>query len=126
MKRNRHDAKLMITTLLAMLGGCLSFVSSYQGFVRWVDSEVALRKTIEQLGFDPAYPFGAYLADEHYLTNTTTDKDGWLIYHYARPTLKIDMICHYHLIVDSKTRIVVGWDFDREFGDPKKTCGVAG
>ena len=126
MERKRHYVKSMIATSLVLLGGCLSFVSSYKGFVHWVDFEVAQHKTIEQLGFDPAYPSGRYLANERYLVSKEVGSDGRWIYHYAKPTLRKDMICHYHLLVDPKTRVVVGWGFDMELGDPKKTCGVAG
>ena len=111
---------------IVLEGACVSFVAPEKRFVRWADQKIALGNTIEQLGFDPAFPLGRYLADEHYLTNTEMDAEEKLIYHYASPTLRMDMICHYHLVVDRQTRKVVDWGFDQEFGDPKKTCRVAG
>ncbi|MDQ6959531.1 MAG: hypothetical protein Q9M27_00770 [Mariprofundaceae bacterium] len=51
-------------------------------------------------------------------------KEGKLIIHYAQP-MPWEGICYYHVIVDKKTRLLVGWGFDEDKGDPK-VCGLAG
>ena len=47
-----------------------------------------------------------------------------LILHYAQP-MPWGGICYYHVIVDKKTRLLIGWGFDEDKGDPK-VCGFAG
>jgi hypothetical protein len=90
--------------------------------VNWIDDEVAMRKSIEQYQYNPEYPHGRYLADERSLTSIETGPDGQLLYHYAKGTFSKDKLCYYHLVVEAKTHVVVGWGFDPEFGDPKKAC----
>jgi hypothetical protein len=94
-------------------------------FVDSMDTKLARKSTLEQLGYDPAYPHGWFVADEHYLTGSEHRGDGMDLYHYALPMLTGKVVCHYYLVVDRQSRIVVGWGFDKELGDPKKTCVIA-
>ncbi len=57
-----------------------------------------------------------YIVKEEYILNH-------LIIHYAHPGY--GGTCYYHVIVDKKTRLLVGWGFDEDKGNPK-VCGVAG
>lgn len=94
--------------------------------MEWGDQEVALKETLNKYDYDPKYPLGAYFGDSRYFTNKELRPDGLLAYHYARRVLTGKYICHYHIIVDPNTNVVVGWGFDTELGDPKQTCGRAG
>jgi len=117
---------LLCCAQLASLGACVSLKSAHQRFIEWADGKVALAKTIQQLDYDPAYPLGLYLADYHSLTNIQVRPDGRSIYHYAKPMLTGKYTCHFHLIADSASTVVIGWGFDLEISDPKKNCGIAG
>lgn len=108
------------------MDGCFSVHSSFQQFVLTTNALVGENRTIEELGFNPVYPLGKYVANVYNLTRIESGRSGQLIYHYATATLRPDMVCHYHLVVDSQTHLVVGWGFDAELGDPRKTCGAAG
>lgn len=110
---------------LVLTAACISFKSMHARFIEATDIKVATKRTIEQHGYDPAYPHGWFLADEHYLTGIEQRADGMRVYHFALPMLTGKIVCHYHLLVERDSRIVVGWGFDREFGDPEKTCRIA-
>lgn len=116
----------MISVCFLCLAACISLRTAYERFVDWGDQEVALNKTLDKYDYDPKYPLGAYFADSRYLTSKEMSQDDRWIYHYARRVLTGEYVCHYHLVVDKNTNILVGWGFDTELGDPKKTCGVAG
>jgi hypothetical protein len=116
----------MVSIFIFFLAGCVSLKTAYQRFVEWGDQEVALHKTLDKYDLDPRYPLGRYFADSHDLTGKEMDHDGFWIYHYAMRVLTGEYVCHYHLVVDPGTSVVVGWGFDTELGDPKETCGVAG
>lgn len=88
--------------------------------------EVSLKQTLKEMGYDSNYPTGRYMADYRDLTIKDVRSDGFLIYHYAKKMLTGEYICHYHLVVDPKTEIVIDWGFDTELGDPQKTCGIGG
>lgn len=111
--------------LVLIVFGCTSLKTPHQRFIEWADGKVSLKLTLEQLDYDPKYPLGRYLADYHNLATTNVRSDGFIVYHYARKIFTGDF-CHYHLIVDPNSKIVVGWGFDTEFGDPRKSCGTAG
>jgi hypothetical protein len=87
---------------------------------------VSSKRTVEQEAYHPEYPNGFYVADEHYFTGKTQRLDGIWVYHYARPMVAGRIICHYFLLVDQSSQLVIGYGFDRELGDPEKTCRVAG
>ena len=86
---------------------------------------VSNRETIEQEGYDPAYPHGFYFADERDLSGKEQRDDGLWVYHFARPMLTGRITCHYYLPLNASSRIVVGYGFDKEFGDPEKTRRIA-
>lgn len=110
-----------------LVSGCSSFFkTAHQKFIGSMNLEISLKQTIKEMDYDSNYPTGRYMADYHDLTAKKVRPDGFLVYHYAKRMLTGEYICHYHLVVDPKTDIVVGWGFDRELGDPKKTCGIAG
>lgn len=46
-------------------------------------------------------------------------------YHYALPNIW-EGYCYYYLVVSNKDNKVIGWGFDYDKADPKKTCGVSG
>ncbi len=60
---------------------------------------VSNRETIEQEGYDPAYPHGFYFADERALSGKEQRDDGLWVYHFARPMLTGRITCHYYLRV---------------------------
>jgi len=78
--------------------------------------------TIDQmLGEEPAYGIAA----NRYLTDVEELNDGNLRYHYARPNIW-GRHCHFHFVVDGRTRKVIGWGFDYDKSDPTKECGRSG
>jgi hypothetical protein len=123
-KRYARIATLLLLGLV-LVASCVSFKSMHARFIESMDIKVATKKTIEQHGYDPAYPHGWFLADQHYLTGIQQRGDGMDVYHYALPMLTGKVTCHYYLLVDRTSRIVVGWGFDSELGDPEKTCRIA-
>jgi hypothetical protein len=124
--RQRVCGSLIGLSLLISVCACVSLSSPHQRFIDWADGEVAGVNALEDLNFDPRYPRGAYLADERFLVSTETRPDGRLMYHFARPTLRLNMICHYHLVVEPASMLVIDWGFDAGFGDPERVCRVAG
>lgn len=121
MNRSARIAVLLCTQLV-VVSAC---VSMHEKFIQSINSTVSNKKTVEQEGYDPAYPNGFYFADERYLSGKEQRQDGMWVYHFARPMLTGRITCHYYLLVDQNSRIVVGYGFDREFGDPEKTCRIA-
>ena len=91
-----------------------------------MDGYVSHKKTIEQHGYDPQLPNGLFVADEHYFVRMEQREDGRFVYHYASPMLTGRIVCHYFLVVEPESHLVTGWGFDRELGDPEKTCRIAG
>lgn len=108
------------------VSGCISFKDTHQRFIDEISYKVSLKRPIAKMDYNPDYPTGSYMADFHDLTNKEVRSDGFLIYHYAKGMLTGEYICHYHLVIDPKTDIVVGWGFDTEFSDPQKNCRIAG
>lgn len=100
-------------------------VSMYDKFVETMDIQVATHRTLAQLGYDPSYPHGFYVADERYFTGKDRRGDGVWLYHFAFPMLSGRITCHYHLLVESGSGIVVGWGFDTQYGSPERTCRIA-
>jgi hypothetical protein len=124
MKSAARVASLLVLELV-LVTACISFRSMHARFVESMNIAVSTNRTVEQHGYDPEYPHGWFLADEHYLTGIEQRADGMRVYHFALPMLTGKIICHYYLLVDRDSRIVVGWGFDRELGDPEKTCRIA-
>ncbi len=91
-----------------------------------MDLEVSRGKTIQKLDYDPNKPYLSYMADRRYLAGFEDLPDGTRKYHYARPVLQSDRVCHYHLIVELESSIIVGWGFDYEKGNPEEDCTRAG
>lgn len=122
----RGNRYVVLATLFHVVA-CSSFKSAHERFKDWANQEVALNTTVDKLDYNPNYPLGRYFADSHHLTSKEMRSDGSWVYHYARFTLfNKKNLCHYHLIIDAATRVVIGWGFDEDLGDPKKACGVAG
>jgi len=121
MKRTAQVAMLLCAHIV-VVGACASM---HDKFIETMNIEVAAKKTVEQHGYDPKYPHGFFLADEHYFASKERRPDGMWIYHFAFPMLTGRIICHYHLLVAPDSQIVVGWGFDKEYGDPEKTCRIA-
>jgi len=59
------------------------------------------------------------------LSSISDPGDGTLVYHYVSEQAG-GIICHYHVIVDKKSRLLISWGFDYDRGDPKTTCGLYG
>lgn len=121
-----NSKKLLIFVMLMFMIGCVSFKTAHERFIDRMNLEMSLKQTVAQMDYDPEYPLGMYMADFHDLTTKEVRLDGFLVHHYAMPMLTGKYICHYHLVVDPKTTVVVDWGFDVELGDPKKTCGIGG
>ena len=121
MNRSARMAVLLCVQLV-IVSAC---VSMHEKFIESMNIKVATKKTVEQHGYDPKFPHGWFLADEHYLSSKERRQDGMWIHHFALPMLTGRITCHCYLLVDQNTRIVVGWGFDREYGDPEKTCRIA-
>jgi hypothetical protein len=124
LKKSALNTVLLCAQLVAV-SACVGFKSMHENFIESMDAKVATKKTVEQHGYDPKYAHGFFLADEHYLTSKERRQDGTWVYHFALPMLNGRITCHYYLLVDQGSRIVVGYGFDREFGDPERTCRIA-
>ena len=120
---NRSEGiAVLLCAQLVLVSACASM---HETFVQSINSLVSSKRTIELEGYNPKYPNGFYFADEHYLVSREQRPGGLWVYHYARPMLTGRITCHYYLLVNPETRIVVGYGFDRELGDPEKTCRIA-
>ena len=114
---------VLMCVQLVMVSACASM---HEQFIQSINTMVSNKSTVKQEGYDPRFPNGFYFADEHYLSGKEQRPDGIWVYHFARPMLTGRITCHYNLLVDPDTGIVVGYGFDRELGDPEKTCRIAG
>jgi hypothetical protein len=113
---------VVLCTQLLLASACASM---HEKFIQSLNTVVSNKETVEREGFNPAYPNGFYFADLRYLTGKEQRQDGMWVYHFARPMLTGRIVCHYHLLIDQTSRLVVGYGFDSELGDPEKTCRIA-
>ena len=113
---------VLLRAQLVVVSAC---VTMHEQFIQSINATVSNQETVEQEGYDPAHPNGFYFADERYLSGKEQQQDGMWVYYFVRPMLTGRITCHYYLLVDQNSRIVVGYGFDQEFGDPEKTCRIA-
>jgi hypothetical protein len=123
-----HTFKTRVLTaslLLLAATGCVSFRNQHLRWIDMVEFDIAKHKTIEELGFDPRYPSGWYIANEHYFAGKDTRPDGTIIYHYAYKLFHSERMCRYHLEVNPSTKVVVGWGMDQDLAEAKRNCIVS-
>jgi len=116
---------LTASFLLLTFAGCVSFRNQHLRWVDMVEFYIAKHKTIEELGYDPRYPNGWYIANEHDFTGKDIRPDGVIIYHYAYKLFQSERMCRYHLEVNPSTNIVVGWGMDQSLDEAKRNCIVS-
>jgi hypothetical protein len=123
-----HKMQVLVVSLLLLVlvaGGCVSFRNQHLRWIDMVEFDIAKHKTIEQLGFDPKYPYGWYIADEHYFTGKETRLDGVVVYHYVYKLFHSERTCRYHLEVDPSTGLVVRWGMDQDLVEARRNCIVS-
>jgi len=101
--------------ILLFLGGCITF-SMHGAFIESMNTLVHNSQN-SKITIDDDY-----FREEFDLCPTKKSKGGTLIIHCSRPGY--GGTCYYHWIVDKKTRLLIGWGFDEDKGDPK-VCGIA-
>ena len=118
--------KVLTFSLLILVGAsCVSFRNQHLRWIDMVEFYIAEHKTVEELGFDPRYPNGRYIANEHYFVSKDTLPDGSIVYHYVYKLFRSERTCRYHLLVDPTTRVVVGWGMDQSLDEAKRNCIVS-
>ena len=125
----RHTFKrstLTVPLLLILATSCVSFRDQHLIWIDGVEFYIAEHKRIDELGFNPQYPNGRYIANEHYFIGKTVRPDGFIIYHYVYNLLyHSDRTCRYNLVVDPSTNVVVGWGSDQSLAEAKRNCIVS-
>lgn len=119
------DKKILFLVIVIFLSGCTT-QSAYEQFVSSMDGYLSWGKTLEEMDSASEKSYIFFVADHRYLTREEYITSEIIRYHYARQFLVPNQYCYYYLDVNASTRVVVGWGFDEEFGDPRKVCGRAG
>lgn len=104
--------------ILLFLGGCT--FSAHGQFIDSMDTLIGNSQRMKTT-IDDYFSRDPYLSKKDLLEQE--DAGEHLILHYTAPGY--GGTCYYHVIVDKKTRLLIGWGFDEDKGDPKE-CGLAG
>ncbi len=105
--------------IFLFLGGCITF-SAHGAFIESMNTLVYNSQN-SKFTIDDDYFRGEW--DECFAKQAKQDMGDFLIFHCSQPGY--GGTCYYHWVVDKKTRLLAGWGFDEDKGDPK-VCGIAG
>ena len=122
--------KYFYLLVLIIAGGCTYFGTSHQKFIETMDDIVAGKiidarhdKTGSYFILDDLEGSNMPgIGDTDDLIRVEDFEDTKTKFFYKKPTLWEGRFCYYYIIVEKKTRRIVGWGFDYGKDDPKKNC----
>jgi hypothetical protein len=100
------------------LTGC---ATSYDRFVDVMGFYISHKTTHKDLITNSGHRW----ADPEFLRREEKLANNQTAYHYAHPNI-FDRQCHYYLVVDDSSDLIVGWGFDIVESDPRVNCGISG
>lgn len=111
--------------LAILLTGCVHFSTAHDRFIRSMDVYLEMWRAEGEAWADKGKdgePNG--FMDPDALCSIEELDAELMSYHYAQKM--VWGLCHYHVVVEKRSRLPVRWGFDYDKSNPKKACGVAG
>jgi anionic cell wall polymer biosynthesis LytR-Cps2A-Psr (LCP) family protein len=111
-----------VILLTVFISGCSSmYKTSHELFIDMMNDYMKMNMTLSEF---QSYS-GKKIADKEFIDRTDVMVNGDKKIHYSWPNI-FGRFCNYYLIVDSGTKIVNRWGFDKDKSDPEKNCWVSG